>query len=77
MHESPAMALCKQNASEHGQLLLYAEVPSSGTPSVTVDGELAGTSDADCVSKALPAAVIDERVTPPLSNRDLPIAVKL
>jgi hypothetical protein len=77
LRESPALASCKQNASAHGLLLLHIEVPVSGTPSVTVRGELADTSDADCVSKALLGTVIDERVTPPLSSRDLPIAVNL
>jgi len=50
-------------------------VTESGTPSVTVSSEIAETTDADCVSKALLAAVIDERVPPLLSGRDLPIAV--
>jgi hypothetical protein len=77
LHDSPTFKSCKQNASTHGVLLLYIDVPSSGTPSITVRGEVAQTADADCVSKALLAAVIEERVTPPLSSRGLAIAVKL
>lgn len=78
LHDSPAFLSCKENASAHGLLLLYIEVPTSGTPSVTLDrSDLAQTADADCISKALLGAVIDERVAPPLSTRDLPIAVKL
>jgi len=77
LHDSPALAACKQNTSAHGILLLYVDVPTSGTPTVMVRGELAETADADCVSKALLATVIDEEVAPPLSNRDYPIAVKL
>jgi len=77
LHDSPALASCQQNATVHGVVLLYVEVPVGGSPSVRVDGEVAMTPDADCVSKALLAAVIDENVTPPLTNRDLPIAVQL
>jgi hypothetical protein len=76
-HASPALAQCKQSTTVHGQQLLYIDVPVSGTPSVMVDGEVAMTPDADCVSKALLAAVIEEQVAPPLANDDLPFAVVL
>lgn len=76
-HASGALALCKDHATAHGLLLLYITVPVSGSPSVTVDGELAMSADADCVSKALLAAVLEERPSPPLTNLDLPIAVSL
>lgn len=77
LRESSALKACKASATAHGLLLLHVEVPTDGTPSVTVRSEIAETSDADCVSKALLAVVIDERVPPPFSTRDLPIAVKL
>jgi hypothetical protein len=77
LHESAALKACKANATAHGLLLLHIEVPTDGTPSVTVRSEIAETSDADCVSKALLAVFNDERVPPPFSARDLPIAVKL
>jgi hypothetical protein len=78
LHDSAALESCKQSATAHGLLLLYVDVPTAGTPSVSVDGGgVAQTADADCVSKVLLAAVIDEQVTPPFSSRNLPIAVKL
>jgi hypothetical protein len=77
LHDSAALQACKQNASAHGLLLLYIEVPQLGSPTVTASGEISDTADAECVRKALMGAVVDERVTAPLSTRDLPIAVNL
>jgi len=72
------LAACHEpDASAHGVLYLFVDVPRSGTPSVRVHGDLADTADADCVSKALLATVIDERVTPPVPSGEVPIAVKL
>ena len=77
LHDSPALQGCKQNATAHGLLLLYIEVPKLGPPTVTASGDISQTADADCVTKALMGALVDERVTAPLSTRDLPIAVNL
>lgn len=77
LHGSPAFHACKQHANAHGRLLLYIEVPKLGPPTVTASGDISQTADADCVTKALMGAVVGERVTAPLSTRDLPIAVNL
>lgn len=74
---SPAIELCRKNAVAHGLALLTVEISSSGSPTVTVSGEIENTPEADCVVQAMLAIVVDEKISTPMSNREFPIAINI